>query len=162
MRLNLGCGGDVRKGYVNIDLAASPTFPPDLFRQGDVGSLDWVCPEGGAEEILALDVIRFLPWTHLDHVINGWISRLAPAGTIKILTPDLHQIAQRIANDLIDLPTAQRLLFGEQRHAGESCRSAIDAHALCQGLIGAGMTIAVKRYDNGMFYVEAIKGGRNV
>lgn len=161
MKLNLGCGGDIRPGYVNIDLAPSPQVPPELFRQGDAGSLDWVCPEGGAEEILALDMLRFIPWTHLDQVIGGWIPRLAPGGVLKILTPDLHQVARMITNDQLDLPTGQRLLFGEQRHAADSCRSAIDAHGLCQGLVGAGMTIAVKRYEAGMFYVEAIKGGSN-
>lgn len=161
MKLNLGCGGDLRPGYINIDLAANPAFPADLFRQGDVSSLDWVCPENGAEEILVLDVLRFLPWTQLDQIIGGWISRLAPGGTLTITTPDLHQVAAMIVNDQVDLATAQRTLFGEQMHAGNSCRSAIDAHALCQGLVGAGLAITAKRYDRGMFYVEAVKRGSN-
>jgi trans-aconitate methyltransferase len=159
MKLHLGCGEDIRFDYVNIDLIPNLTLPPEVYRQGDVGSLDWVCGEAAAEEILAIDVLQYLPWMPLPQILRHWVSRLQPGGRMKLAQPDLHQVAARCANDTLDYAAAMRTLFGEQRHVQDCCRSAIDSRVLCQWLTECGMTIRTKRYTGDTFFVEAVKEG---
>ena len=51
MKLNLGCGQDIRHNYINVDREAVPNLPDTLFRQGDIRDLDWLCGDEYVEEI---------------------------------------------------------------------------------------------------------------
>ena len=80
-RLNLGCGNDLRDGYLNVD--RSPEVGADLV--WDLNELPYPLPENHFEEILALDVVE-----HLDSVV-GFMEEahrlLSPGGEIEITTP---------------------------------------------------------------------------
>ncbi|CAG0933636.1 hypothetical protein TFLX_03145 [Thermoflexales bacterium] len=62
IRINLGCGFDVRSGWVNIDKRALPGI--DI--QYDLDQQPWPLPDDCAEEIVALDVFE-----HLRDVIDA-------------------------------------------------------------------------------------------
>ncbi len=55
-RLNLGCGWDLREGYLNVDV--HDFHKPDLV--ADVTKLDML-PSGRYREIIAQDVLEHLP-----------------------------------------------------------------------------------------------------
>lgn len=62
VRLNLGCGGDYRQGYINVD--GSHVVKTD--RAIDLSKLPWPFPDNYADEILMRDVLEHLPDAHAN------------------------------------------------------------------------------------------------
>ena len=75
MKLNLGCGNDVRPGYVNIDRMPQGQAPPDIYRQGDISSLDWLTEDGTVDEMVALDCLEYLPTKVLKQTLINWAKK---------------------------------------------------------------------------------------
>ncbi|MDH3240353.1 MAG: class I SAM-dependent methyltransferase [Alphaproteobacteria bacterium] len=86
LRLNIGCGGKPRTGWVNVD--KFPSGQEDLV--GDIcAGLD--LPDGCAREILLDNVIE-----HLDSIPDAMAELhrlLAPGGRLEILTPHYSSAA---------------------------------------------------------------------
>lgn len=90
MRLNLGCGQDIKDGYVNVDHLDLPGVDVvhSLLR------MPWPFEDGSAEEILALDVVEHLP-SHTPDLYEPTIVKfveechriLQPGGELFIRTP---------------------------------------------------------------------------
>jgi len=57
IRLNLGCGADIRKGYVNVDLHGSPDVTLDL------NSANWPWEDNSVQEVAMYHVLEHLPDT---------------------------------------------------------------------------------------------------
>lgn len=111
MKLNLGCGSDIKKDFINIDIRSLPgvdlvadiTFlPPDRFAPGTV------------EEINAYDVLEHIPFPHVPKVLGYWISLLQNGGKIIVRVPDLAKILDKFVNGKLPAFEAQRLVFGGQ------------------------------------------------
>jgi SAM-dependent methyltransferase len=79
-RLNLGCGHDVRPGWVNLDRAALPGV--DLVH--DLDSLPLPFADGAFDHICAQDVLE-----HVDYIplLRELHRILTPAGTLEIQVP---------------------------------------------------------------------------
>lgn len=58
-KLNLGCGDDIREGYVNVDIAERPGV--DVVH--DLRELPWPLPDGQFEEVRFIDILEHLPDT---------------------------------------------------------------------------------------------------
>ncbi len=77
MKLNLGCGGDLQEGYLNIDLT-KPSKSNDgksidefEFRESDVSNLNWLEDES-VSEIRAQDIIDHIHWKDLETTLQEW------------------------------------------------------------------------------------------
>lgn len=79
-KLNLGCGTDIRAGYVNIDSAALAGVDRVL----DIARESLPFPDESCEEVLAQDVLE-----HLDYLpVLAEIHRvLAPSGRLVVRVP---------------------------------------------------------------------------
>ncbi len=156
MKLNLGCGNDIRSGYVNIDRLPQGQAPTDVYRQGDIQSLDWIVEDNTVDEIIAIDCVEYLPKNAIESSIVNWISKLANGGIIKILVPDCHAIAKSFSQGQFNLAEYSQMIFGNQD--GQDDRlSVIDAATLLGILNDAGLTITLKRYEGVAIYVEATR-----
>lgn len=157
MRLNLGCGNDIRAGYLNIDRLPRPNqMPPDVYQQGDIGSLDWLTEDNTVSEIVATDCIEYLPTVVVKQALINWAQKLIIGGILKILVPDCHLIAKAFAQGQLNLPEYTQIMFGTQRD-NDNRLSAIDAATLLSTLQEIGLTISLKRYEGVAIYVEAVK-----
>jgi predicted SAM-dependent methyltransferase len=56
VKLNLGCGVDLKKGYVNVDMYGSPDLVLDLREE-------WPWPDSSVEEVEMMHVLEHLPDT---------------------------------------------------------------------------------------------------
>jgi SAM-dependent methyltransferase len=79
-RLNLGCGTDIREGYVNLDSAALPGV--DVVH--DISELPLPFDDGAFDEILCRSILE-----HLDYipVLRELHRTLAAGGRLEIIGP---------------------------------------------------------------------------
>jgi len=156
MRLNLGCGNDVRHNYINIDRFPQGKMSPNIYRQGDINSLDWLTEDGTVNEITALDCLEYLPTNNIKPALMNWSQKLSSNGILKILIPDCHAIAKSFAQGQFNLQEYSQMIFGTQE-GNDNRLSIIDSMTLLNILQEIGLTISLKRYEGISFYVEAIK-----
>lgn len=156
MRLNLGCGADLRSGYVNIDRMPQGQMPKDTYRQGDIKSLDWLVEDGAVEEIIAIDSLEYLPTAVVKEALTNWAQKLSPGGTLKLLVPDCYAIAKSFAIGQFGLEQYSEMILGTQKN-NDNRLSVIDANTLLDMLQELGLTISLKRYEGIAIYVEAIR-----
>lgn len=156
MKLNLGCGNDIRIGYVNIDKMPQGQTSPDTYKQGDIQSLDWLVEDGTVEEIVAIDSLEYLPTEMIKSALSNWAQKLSPGGTLKLLVPDCHAIAKSFAIGQFSLQQFSTMILGTQKD-NDNRRSVIDTATLLDMIKELGLTISLKRYEGVAIYIEAIK-----
>jgi len=87
LKLNLGCGKDLKEGYTNVDLRE----PCDL--QQDLSKLPWGWESGSADEILMLDFLEHFPYAKTDQILLECWRVLKPRGSLIIQVPDFEHCA---------------------------------------------------------------------
>ena len=111
IRLNLGCGQQIKKGYVNID-----TYPfKGVTYAGDIRSLPF--PDKTVEEIQAVHVIEsFYRW-ELEDVFKEWFRVLKKGCFMEIEFTDLDKcVAEYLKSDKKDpYSTARCGFYGGQK-----------------------------------------------
>jgi ubiquinone/menaquinone biosynthesis C-methylase UbiE len=80
-RLNLGCGKDIKKGYVNVDIVKLP----GVDRIVDLNKFPWPFEPAEFDEILCKHVLEHLE--KLDKSMKELLRILKPGGKLKILVP---------------------------------------------------------------------------
>lgn len=80
--LNVGCGSNIKKGYVNIDL-----YPKhDSVIKADISSTGY--KENTVDKVFCSHVIEHVPKTHFIKALQHWHKILKPKGTVEILCPN--------------------------------------------------------------------------
>lgn len=85
MRLNLGCGGDQRPGWTNIDIAGGDTVHDLRTGLPDVKDVDYIYSSHFLEHLVDEDAINLL---------KSCYDRLNPGGTIRFCLPDFRKCAE--------------------------------------------------------------------
>jgi hypothetical protein len=93
VRLNLGCGEDVRPGYTNVDLR--PTHPD--VKIVDLSAFPWPFEDGSAEEILMLDFLEHFPYRETERILIECHRVLRAGGALVIQVPDAEHLALALA-----------------------------------------------------------------
>ena len=89
IKLNLGCGNDLRQGYVNSDLYNDKA---DL----KLDSSDLPYDDNSVDEILAYHIIEHFPYRKALATIGEWHRVLKPGGRLRIETPDLLSSCEEV------------------------------------------------------------------
>ena len=117
-KLNLGCGYDIRPGYVNVDF--QDFHKPDLV--GDVRNLPTL-PSGHFEEIVAQDVLEHLPRLDTPVALAEWNRLLSIGGLLHIRAPNIVGLAQLCLSperqSIEDQKLLVQCLFGTQAYNGD-------------------------------------------
>src|SRR6516225_5520478 len=92
-KLNLGCGWDLREGYINVDF--QPFHNPDLV--ADVRDLSSL-PSGWFEEIVAQDVLEHLPRLDTLRTLAEWNRLLCLGGFLHLRMPNIIGLAELLVD----------------------------------------------------------------
>ena len=92
MKLNIGCGSQKFKGYVNID--SREDVAPDLCV--DYLSLEKYFEPNSVTEIIAIHSLYILTYGELIVYLKSLRNILAPGGLLIIESPDLQKVIRRI------------------------------------------------------------------
>jgi predicted SAM-dependent methyltransferase len=117
-KLNLGCGLDLREGYVNVDL--NSWHHPDVL--ADVRDLAFL-PALHYDEVLAQDVLEHLPRSETARILAHWNRPLRLGGTIVLRVPSVLAIADLMRRAENQSAARQeellKFLFGTQAYTGD-------------------------------------------
>lgn len=135
MKLNLGCGRDLREGWVNVDLYHSEA------ENHDARSL----PYENATHILAKHLLEHFDQTNALDALRHWCQILIPEGTVEVIVPDLKDACGKIVEHGKDFAygdewwmTAHHMIFGAGWAPGEYHHCGWTEETLKQALIFAG------------------------
>jgi len=156
MKLNLGCGTDIRQGYVNVDRLKIDNISSDTYKQGDISSLDWLVDNETVDEILAMDCLEYMPPELAKEALQNWCNKLKKDGMIKILVPDCFVVAQSFGRGQISIEEYSRITFGTNIES-DTRLSFFDKLELTRLLNSNGFKIITQRYEGIALFVEAIK-----
>lgn len=152
-KLNLGCGNDLRNGYVNIDIAPIN----NLDHQIDAKNLDDVCDDEAVDEILASNILNMFSYREVLNILQHWVDKLKPGGTIKIVVPDLVELAKAFLNGELKSDHFILQLYGKQEHEHDFNRTGFDIVLLQSVLETVKMKITSKHIVNATIVMEAEK-----
>lgn len=91
LKLHLGCAGDKRSGYINIDI--NPDCSPDLI--ADSGALPYEA--GSVDEILSNHMLEHMTETAGLSALKHWFSLLRSGGALELEVPDFKQTCLEFA-----------------------------------------------------------------
>ncbi len=117
-KLNLGCGFDLRSGYLNVDFKSF--HKPDLI--ADIRNLSML-PSDTYEEILAQDCLEHLPRSDTKPALKEWYRLLKKGGILKIRTVNLIGLLELFLwKEKQSIEAQEELvqcLFGTQAYNGD-------------------------------------------
>ena len=133
VKLNIGCGSDIRDGYINIDPFAEEA---DMCMHADALNFD----DGTADEILSVHMLEHLSKCEVADTLAEWRRVLKDTGTLKIIVPDFPWCIEQ----WLRLPEKARwswaiaTIYGLQDHPGEFHKTGFSADRLRAVLEDAG------------------------
>jgi hypothetical protein len=155
MKINLLWGnGDPISGYVNID---PHSYDKENVTNGDVTNLDDIVEDSEATEILAGDIIDYLPFDLAIKAIGHWTKKLRHKGKLTVGGNDLYEISKIFAQRAIDLKEALDILHGTQHKPWEFKASHTTVSDLAEVLEAHGLTVLKKRVNGFRMVVEAVR-----
>lgn len=87
-RLNLGCGDDIREGYVNVDFRQTHSS----VKQVDLSVFPWPFADSSADEILMLDFLEHFPYSQTERIILECFRVLTTNGIVTVQVPDARHL----------------------------------------------------------------------
>jgi len=109
VKLNLGCGKDIREDCYNIDIRPLPKV-----MQADVCNLPF--RDESVDEVLALDIYEHISYLKSQDLLNHWVSKLKSGGLLILQAPCLDKIIEYFltATNPGMIETGIACLFGSQ------------------------------------------------
>ncbi|MGA2296552.1 MAG: glycosyltransferase [FCB group bacterium] len=133
--LNLGCGQDVKEGFINIDLFSDDTRVVGM----DIRNL--VLPDNCADFILASDVLEHFSHRQVDAVLKEWARVLKPGGEIVIRCPSLKLQAKAYSSGIWNADVASYMIFGGQTNPGDYHCNGFDEASIKIHLTNVGLEV---------------------
>jgi hypothetical protein len=147
VKVNLLIGGtDIRNGWTNIDMLAGPSETDRM--NGDVGCLDSNVDDAEAAEIVALDIIDFLPVPLVFDALDNWAKKLRHSGTLTIGGVDLREVAKAVSVQQIGINDANAVLYGDHNEPYKYRKSAFTLQYVIQLLQLRGLETVSKQIKN--------------
>lgn len=117
-RLNLGCGFDIRPGYLNVDF--QEFHNPDLV--ADIKKMEML-PSEFYEEVVAQDCLEHFPRCDTEPALAEWSRLLKLGGILKLRVPNLIGLLELFLweskQSVEEQKTLVQCLYGTQAYEGD-------------------------------------------
>jgi predicted SAM-dependent methyltransferase len=118
-KINIGCGFDIRPGYLNVD--SGDWHNPDLI--ADVTGMPML-PSGHFEEAVAQDVLEHIERTKQVTTLSEWSRLLCQGGLLHVRVPSVVDMVRMLEQpDFRDSVQQQhfwvQMLYGTQAYPGD-------------------------------------------
>ena len=153
MKVNIICGGHALTGYINIDPLAK-NEPNKV--AADFGNLDSLIHDSEATEILATEVLHYIPFHNLPTVLENWVKKLRINGKISVGGYDVTDACKSYVNKACTLEDLNNLLYGD-RSDPLAISSAISMPYLKEIIERLGLKVLKQRKNGYRIIVEAIR-----
>ena len=156
-KLNIGCGFDVRPGYINIDL--QEFHKPDIVASVmDLG----IIPANFADELVASDLLEHIGRQKTLGVLSEWNRVIKVGGKLWLRTTYLPGLLQRMRHEWFgDLASHKALIndcFSTQAYEGDFHFTAFTEKLMRFFIWAAGFEMTnLGVQDEWLFVVEAVK-----
>jgi predicted SAM-dependent methyltransferase len=148
MRLNLGCGTDIRDNYINIDT----NIQHPAVKNNDVRNLNILqIADQSVEEILACDILEYIKYNEIPNTLKHWCDKITKGGEMYIESIDYNMLATAMADDRFKPDELNNILFDKQK---ASIHSLTSLEPLLNQL---GMATTTKGYRNNKFFIRVNK-----
>lgn len=111
MKLHLGCGDKILKGFTNVDIRKKEGV--DLV--DDISSLSGIKNES-VELIYACHVLEHFGRYEYKKVLKRWYDVLETGGTLRLAVPDLKKVFHLYVEKNIPLNTLMGFIYGGQTY----------------------------------------------
>lgn len=148
MKIYLTIGQDELEGYTTL----SP------LRGYNIREIDSeIVALAEAQEILATDIVDFIPVKVLPNVLSNYVSKLRKGGKILIGGTDIQMLSVLAARREIDVHTLNETIYGVDSavYAKSGMVSINDVSALLEQL---GLRLTSKKLNGIKYLVEAVRG----
>ncbi len=135
LRLNLGCGRDVREGFLNLDLFSTD----ERVIKMDIRKLGF--PDNSVDLILASDVLEHFSHRETDSLLKEWGRVLKKGGILIIRCPSLRLQAKAYISGAWDADIASYMIFGGQTNPGDYHCIAFDEASIRKHLTQSGFKV---------------------
>lgn len=134
MKLNLGCGGDVKEGYLNVDFRDIPGTT-----KIDLSKFPWPWEDGKASEIQMLDFLEHFPYKRTESILNECWRVLKPGGELIVQVPSFEECAAAMLYDVGMLCNACGFEFTQAHFMGNEGRACGQCKQPIYSIANAGM-----------------------
>ncbi|HCI69507.1 MAG TPA: hypothetical protein DHV30_02445 [Balneola sp.] len=155
-KVNLIYGtGDVLHTHININPFAENPDNKKIIRD-DIINIDKHVDDAELSELVAYDVLDYIPLTKAEDAIHNWVKKIRMGGKIVLGGTDLIEVCKSLADYRIDLGEANVLIHGEQSKPYLIKRVGFTCLGLCDYLQNKyAFKIIKKRVNNYKMVVEA-------
>lgn len=127
----------------------------DTIKRLNPQNLDSICDNGECEEIIAHDVIQYLPVNKVVETITHWVGKLAHKGIIRISADDCYEICRNFTRYNITLLECNTALYGRYSEKPYlQKRAQFTLKGLTELLVQLGLKITKKRLDQTTMKME--------
>jgi predicted SAM-dependent methyltransferase len=156
IKINLGCGTDIKNDFINIDARALPGV--DII--ADVRNVPF---SSGTVDVLYLShVIEHFPEVEMTKVIMPyWYDLLKPGGKIVVICPDWEAMLDGYARGEISYEALKEVTFGSQEYEGNFHYSMYKSETLTSLLNDVGfrhVRVIDKGRKNGLCFELEVEG----
>ena len=155
-KINLIYGvGDTLNTHININPFVAEEA--DNIVRGDIVNLDQYADDSEVTELLALDVINYIPLSKCGEALENWVKKIRIGGTIVVGGIDLLEVCKDFSQYRIDITETNILLHGRQDKPYLHRKNNLTITTLCEYLSSSGLTINKKRINDYKMIVEAVR-----
>ena len=154
IRLNLGCGSDIKPNYRNIDFY-NVNHPSIL--KCDVRDLSAHFGPNSVSEIYARDILEHIGFLETDIILQHWANLLELNGTIFIRVPDIHQQLFLYDTGVWSTYTLNYKLFGIPENEKDYHKVVFSLDYLCEKLRKCGIKIIKTEFEKDNWIDDPIR-----
>lgn len=155
MKVNLISNGHPINGYLNIDPFVQEGNEEKI--QGDFSNLDLHVEDSEANEIIAMHVMKHVPFKNIYTLFQHWAKKLRIGGKIVVCDTDASEVCKKYANNDINILQFNELIYGQQTDPSKVINCMITMVDIIGVLENLGLKVTKKRLDGFQMCVEATR-----